>query len=65
MRKPKPPCKTCDHHAGGGLDYCYTCLGAMLDRGAPWQPQRIDATDLPSVEAYRPRAAQLARKATA
>ena len=55
MKKTKPQCKTCDNHAGGGLDFCYQCLGAILDRGrGEWQPRRIDDSNRPSVEAYKP-----------
>ena len=56
MKKTKPQCKTCDNHAGGGLDYCYQCLGAILDNGrGKWQPQRINDSNRPSVEAYKPK----------
>lgn len=35
MKKTKPQCKTCDNRAGGGLDYCYHCLGAMCSIEEP------------------------------
>ena len=55
MKKAKPQCKTCGNHAGGGLDYCYRCLGAVFDRGrGQWQPPRIDNATLLSVKAYQP-----------
>jgi len=65
MRKTKPPCKTpnCKNTSGGGLDYCYLCLGIIFDNAIPWQPAQIDDSDLPSRDAYRPRSAQLAREA--
>ena len=55
MRKPKPQCTLCENTAGGGLDYCYRCIGAILDNAAPWQPAQRDDRDLPSRAAYKVR----------
>ena len=66
MKKPKPQCKTCGKQAGGGLDYCYRCLGAIFDRGrGKWQPARIDDRPLPSRDAYKARPARRTREARA
>ena len=58
MRKPKPQCTTCDNHAGGGLAYCYVCLGRIFDNAPPWQPRKRDDSHLLSREAYKVRPSQ-------
>ena len=64
MRTPKPQCTTCDNHAGGGLDYCYVCLGRIFDNAAPWQPPQINDRHLPRRDAYKVRPIPLLKMRT-